>query len=359
MNIIKVLGAVVAVHGVAYLVIAQPGCRSTASQPARAAPEAPAAAPIEPAPGFDDALNPATSSPSAISVNFPLAETTPVVGERYAPTRPGSEAAVSPIETVPATTYTVKKGDSFYLIARKNGITVDELTSANNMTKRSIIRPGQKLVIPAKVTVNSSAKSAVAKLPEAPIAGGATYTVKSGDTLSKIASRHHTTTKALRALNSISGDFLRVGQVLTLPGSARDVAPAAELPPAPAAAPVSTKTAPVATGKGGMHTVSAGENATLIARRYGISVDALLRANQINDPRKIRIGQVLTIPGTAAVEAAPPPPSFVPDAAPATVVEEPPLVEPEQEAEVIPMEEDLPVVPLDDAPPAIPAPRID
>ena len=356
MNIIKVLGAVVAVHVVAYLVIAQPGCRSTASQPARPVSEAPAATPVAPTPGFDDALNPATSSPSVVSVNFPMSDSTPVGGERYAPTRPGAEPAPSPIEATPASTYTVKKGDSFYLIARRNGTTVDELIAANNLTKRSIIRPGQKLVIPGKVTVKSSARSAAPA--EVPVAGSATYTVKSGDTLSKIASRHRTTTKALRAVNGISGDFLRVGQVLTLPGSASAAAPSPELPPAPAAAPIAAKSAGATPSTPGMHTVSAGETADSISRRYGISVGELLRANQITDPRKIRIGQVLTISGAAGAKAARPPPSFVPDAAPATVVE-PPVVEPETEPEVIPLEEDVPVVPIDEAPPAVPAPQID
>ncbi|MFU8894557.1 MAG: LysM peptidoglycan-binding domain-containing protein [Luteolibacter sp.] len=43
------------------------------------------------------------------------------------------------------------------------------------------------------------------------------YTVKRGDTLSGIASRHRTTVAALRRANGISGDLIRPGQVLRIP----------------------------------------------------------------------------------------------------------------------------------------------
>ncbi len=44
------------------------------------------------------------------------------------------------------------------------------------------------------------------------------------------------------------------------------------------------------------HTVAAGETAVRIARRYGISLDALLAANPGLEPRRMRVGQVLNIP---------------------------------------------------------------
>ncbi len=47
---------------------------------------------------------------------------------------------------------------------------------------------------------------------------------------------------------------------------------------------------------GRSHTVASGENLTKIARRYGVTTDALMRANNITDPNFIRAGQTLTIP---------------------------------------------------------------
>jgi len=46
------------------------------------------------------------------------------------------------------------------------------------------------------------------------------------------------------------------------------------------------------------HTVAAGETAVRIARRYGVSLDALLAANPGLEPRRMRVGQVLNIPSS-------------------------------------------------------------
>jgi len=53
------------------------------------------------------------------------------------------------------------------------------------------------------------------------------------------------------------------------------------------------------------HTVASGETLGGIAAKYGVSVAALKAANQIKDDRKLRIGQVLVIPGGKKTEAAP------------------------------------------------------
>jgi LysM repeat protein len=42
----------------------------------------------------------------------------------------------------------VRAGDSLYRIAQKYGISVDELCRINNITKKHIIKPGQKLKLP-------------------------------------------------------------------------------------------------------------------------------------------------------------------------------------------------------------------
>ena len=341
MNIVKVLGVVVGIHVVAYLVIAQPGCRSTAVKPA---PEA-APQPARTVPADEPAA--AVAEPSLVSLNLPFAQAP--VGDRFAPTRPGAEPA--PVASTPAKTYAVQKGDSFYTIARKHGITVDELTAANNLSKSASIRPGQKLVIPTKAGVSApTAHGVKASGPSAaPVAGGSTYTVRSGDTLSKIAARHRTTAGALRTLNGISGDHLRIGQVLQLPGNGA-TAPAPSLPPPASAQPTTVSGSSLTSSAPGVHTVAAGESAESIARRYQISVGELVRANQITDPRRIRIGQVLTIPGGGAANAARPPPSLVPEVE--SVPVEPAPAEP---AAAEPVAPDAPVIRIDEPPAALPA----
>lgn len=53
----------------------------------------------------------------------------------------------------------VKKGETFYGIARNNGITVDELLALNKLDSSSTLKVGQKLIIPAKKTVEQTSQT--------------------------------------------------------------------------------------------------------------------------------------------------------------------------------------------------------
>ena len=66
--------------------------------------------------------------------------------------------------------------------------------------------------------------------------------------------------------------------------------------------PVSKPTRAKAAGSKNSHTVAAGETLGSIAAKHGVSVSALKAANQIKDERKLRIGQVLAIPGGKKTE---------------------------------------------------------
>ncbi|MBE3576838.1 MAG: LysM peptidoglycan-binding domain-containing protein [Limnochordales bacterium] len=104
------------------------------------------------------------------------------------------------------TTYTVKPGDSLYLIAQRFGTTVAALMSANNLS-HSEIYPGQVLTIPR--TSSGSGKSG----------SGQRYTVQYGDTLYLIAQRFGTTVAALMSANNLSRSEIHPGQVLIIPAS--------------------------------------------------------------------------------------------------------------------------------------------
>lgn len=117
------------------------------------------------------------------------------------------------------------------------------------------------------------------------ISGSAgTYVVRPGDTLSAIAGRLGVSVGGLVDANHLS-DPNRVfaGQTLTVPGAA---APAAPTSPQPTPLP-SVRS----------HVVAAGETLTGIAARYSTTVVAIVRANAINDPNRVRIGTRLQIPG--------------------------------------------------------------
>lgn len=115
-----------------------------------------------------------------------------------------------------------------------------------------------------------------------------TVTVRTGDTLYRIATRTGTSVAALRAANGLQGDVIRAGQVLRLSGSASASAPA---------------TTAAATAR--RHTVKQGDTLSLIARRYGVSVAALKAGNSLTSS-VIRSGQTLKIP-TRTTRPAPAP----------------------------------------------------
>ena len=72
--------------------------------------------------------------------------------------------------------YTVQKGDTFYRIAKVNGITVDELKTLNELTNASVLKVGQTLKIPATIVDTSSVT-----LPDLTSSDPRTYSTKKGD----------------------------------------------------------------------------------------------------------------------------------------------------------------------------------
>ncbi|HEV8252527.1 MAG TPA: LysM peptidoglycan-binding domain-containing protein [Candidatus Limnocylindria bacterium] len=124
--------------------------------------------------------------------------------------------------------------------------------------------------------------------------------VQPGDTLSQIALEHGLTVAQLSALNGIRDpNRIYAGQRL-------------RLTPPPAGTPALTA---MPKAKGVVHVVAWGETLTGIARRYGSTVSGIAAANGIANPSYLRVGQRLTIPGTAAPAASK---KSKPAAAPAT-----------------------------------------
>jgi len=165
MKIIKIFGAVAAVHGLAFLLIlAIPGC-TTSSAPPPAAETV-----LGPSSNVPDGTNADFAQPAMTPTPLPAASASPaplpdfdpnapaISGmERYRPNRPTDEALPAPAgpatpaatsDVTPATTYTVVSGDNLWTISRRNGLTAAELAAANSIPVTAVIRPGQKLIIP-------------------------------------------------------------------------------------------------------------------------------------------------------------------------------------------------------------------
>jgi peptidoglycan endopeptidase LytE len=110
-----------------------------------------------------------------------------------------------------ATQYKVKNGDSLYSISKKFGVSVDQIKQANNL-QQSKVKKNQVLNISTKESSKNTAKSK---------SKSTYYTVKKGDTLSKIARKTHLPMRKIMALNDVDQRSLRVGQRLVLARKAK------------------------------------------------------------------------------------------------------------------------------------------
>jgi LysM repeat protein len=205
------------------------------------------------------------------------------------------ESAIRLAATSVPATYVVKKGDTVSAIAARYGLRTADVLARNGLTWSSVIRPGQVL------TLRGPAKAA-APHKAAPSASYRVYAVKRGDTVSAIAQRAGVSVQRILSANKLTwSSIIYPGQRLRIPDTTTSV-PAAKAPAAKKA-PAAVKSAAKPAAKG-THTVRGGDTAWAIATRYGVSVDALLRANGLSRSAIIYPGQKLAVPGAAAASGA-------------------------------------------------------
>lgn len=155
---------------------------------------------------------------------------------------------------------------------------------------------------PAATTESGFAKSSPTAAPRPVLVQGtavpAAYTVKRGDTIWGIATRHGLRPADVLALNGLkASSIIRPGQVLRLVGTTAK----------PKAAPAKsgkTAKAPAKSGKTAKtHVVRPGDTVWAIASANGLSVAKVLAANSLSSSSIIYPGQKLAIPGKAAASA--------------------------------------------------------
>ncbi|MCT3428185.1 LysM peptidoglycan-binding domain-containing protein [Limosilactobacillus fermentum] len=200
-------------------------------------------------------------------------------------TATSTASATSTSSTTSATTYTVKSGDTLSSIASSHNTTTAALTSLNSLANPNLIYVGQVLKLANTTTASTSSTSSAASTSSSAM----TYTVKSGDTLSSIASSYNTTTSTLTSLNNLSNpNLIYVGQVLKVAGSSTSVSTS-----------TSSSSASQATTSG-TYTVKAGDTLSSIASSYNTTTAALASANSIPNANLIYVGQVLKVTGTSS-----------------------------------------------------------
>jgi LysM repeat protein len=104
--------------------------------------------------------------------------------------------------------YVVQRGDTLGGIARRFGVSLSALISANNIRNANLIFVGQRLIIPG-----GSGAPGPTPTPGT-TTGSNIYIVQRGDNLTRIAARFGTTVQRLMELNGLRSDLIYIGQRL-------------------------------------------------------------------------------------------------------------------------------------------------
>lgn len=233
--------------------------------------------------------------------------------------RIGQVLKIPSIETT--TLYIVKEGDTLYSISRKFNVSVDDIIRINNLNS-NLIALGKELFIPVpgdggyllyevvsgdtlysisrkydvdiqtirkinNLSNNNLSIGSILKIPIEVNPGTgdySTYIVKNGDTLYSISRMFNMSVSEIRSLNNLSSDSLYIGQVLRVVDNSTDTNFEG----------LSCYGDNYKEVEYVLYRVVSGDNLYSISRRFGVSVDDLIKLNNL-DSNNLSIGQILKI----------------------------------------------------------------
>jgi membrane-bound lytic murein transglycosylase D len=191
-------------------------------------------------------------------------------------------AELPPSRRITFVEHIVARGETMSGIAHRYRVSQRLLTEANPRLRGRVIRPGMRVIVPTGGALSTSVARRVAD-PVEPAGSRSTglHVVRRGETLADLADRYGVTEQQLRSWNGLGrGGRIRAGQRLR-------VAPRGG----------STTSSSASGERSRIHTVRRGETLTALARRYGVSVQALRAVNGLSDSEDIRAGATIRIPG--------------------------------------------------------------
>ncbi|MEZ0387636.1 MAG: LysM peptidoglycan-binding domain-containing protein [Verrucomicrobium sp.] len=242
-----------------------------------------------------------------------------------APARPAarksSETKTAAAKTTPkpgAQEHIVKKGETLWSISQKYSTSVGEVMELNKMSKEAV-RDGMKLKIPPREAAVDPRK-----------ARRKVHVVDDEETFWSIANQYNITAEALANANpSVNPNRLHPDMELNIPPVDPNQPAKPATPPKPPVTlkpsetiagttkpagekeassskpePASTSSAPIS---GAEHTIAEGETFYALARKYGVSMEAIVAANPSVNPRRMKNGSKVIIPEKSAVTKAPKP----------------------------------------------------
>ncbi|MFD1037246.1 LysM peptidoglycan-binding domain-containing protein [Virgibacillus byunsanensis] len=124
-------------------------------------------------------------------------------------------------QTTNNTTYTVKRGDTLSAIASNYKVSLSDLMKWNKLDS-TLIFPGNEFIVSKSAGPGSSSSGSSSNTDsnDQQVGSSSVYTVKSGDTLSAIASRKSVSVANLKKWNNLSSDLILIGQKLNIGGTA-------------------------------------------------------------------------------------------------------------------------------------------
>ncbi|MBT2253919.1 LysM peptidoglycan-binding domain-containing protein [Priestia megaterium] len=217
-------------------------------------------------------------------------------------------------------THKVKAGETLFSISQQHNVTVEDLKKWNGLSS-TLIYANQTLQIGSTSTDSSSSSTPTTT------SSNHTYTVKSGDTLYRIAKNNGTSVQQLKEWNNLSSHLIYVNQVLKISGTGT----VSSSPSAPVQEKTNETQASPAPSNSKSYKVQPGDTMWSVAQRHGISISQLKQWNNLSS-NTIYINQVLQVGGQAAAQAKPSTPS---PAAPSTPSTSAPAPAPAQESKSV------------------------
>jgi len=194
-------------------------------------------------------------------------------------------------------THKVKAGETLFSISQQHNVTVEDLKKWNGLSS-TLIYANQTLQIGSTSTDSPSSSTPTTT------SSNHTYTVKSGDTLYRIAKNNGTSVQQLKEWNNSSSHLIYVNQVLKISGTGT----VSSSPSAPVQEKTNETPASPAPSNSKSYKVQPGDTMWSVAQRHGISISQLKQWNNLSS-NTIYINQVLQVGGQAAAQAKPSTPS--------------------------------------------------
>jgi LysM repeat protein len=197
--------------------------------------------------------------------------------------------ATPAVTSAESSSYEVQSGDTLTQIAGMHDLSVDELIGLNSISNPDSIHPGDELSLSGEIQEEDATE-----VQE----GDTIYQIQEGDTLFAIARDHDVSLEDLLALNEINeSDDIYVDDFLIIPTSSVDADEGLAEPQNDQDEPevtddVDINDAPIVS----LHLVARGETPGSVAQRYGLTVDQLMAANDLDNGDAIEQGTMLRIP---------------------------------------------------------------